>query len=332
MSRPNSVWLLPHAEASRRFLRVARDRAGHTLELATELLDDIELQRIPLQAALLKAGRLARLVGDDEAQRWIAMELYGYQDDEVGRRHMDFTARWIDKPTNKGYWAGAAQLEVQLDALKARLQTLRLPDVSGEWASVALRETRSDQAGVTGAMTTLGVIISKVWALLHRFVSTRYYELAFSEEQGELFQHARSRVDALLSPLSGEVLAKVESIYRRLGEDDSEAVSQALNTCRRLIDAVADAVFPPTDGTTELAGNVVSLGPSHTQNRLNAFVRNHTASESRRKKLRRTLGDLYDRVSTGVHSDVTPDEARFLFLNTYLCLGEVLALGTTEGT
>ena len=49
--------------------------------------------------------------------------------------------------------------------------------------------------------------------------------------------------------------------------------------------------------------------------------------------LRRTLGDLYDRVSTGVHGDVTSDEARFLFLNTYLYLGEVLALEqpTTSG-
>jgi hypothetical protein len=35
---------------------------------------------------------------------------------------------------------------------------------------------------------------------------------------------------------------------------------------------------------------------------------------------------LYDRVSTGVHSDVDAQEAINLFFNTYLLLGEILTL------
>lgn len=308
------------------------DRAQHLLDLATELLEDVELQRLPLQTALLKARRLARLVDDDETQEWLGMELHGYRDNDLGRRYMSMTGRWIDKAQGEAFWPGAAQIEAQAAALTARLDGLRLPDVSGEWASVALRETRGDQAATVQALTRLSGITTKVWSLLHRFVSTRYYEFVFSERQSELFDEARAQVDAVLSPLSGDVLSKVESIYRRLGEGDPEAVSQALSTCRRLIDSVANAIFPPREEPRAIGGNVVQLGPPHVQNRLNAFVRDHTDSESRRSKLRRTLGDLYDRVSTGVHADVSFDEARFLFLNTYLYLGELLALGTEADT
>lgn len=51
-----------------------------------------------------------------------------------------------------------------------------------------------------------------------------------------------------------------------------------------------------------------------------------TASSTRRSRLRRRLRDLYERVNAGVHSDVSSQEAEFLFLDTYLLLGEVLGL------
>jgi hypothetical protein len=40
---------------------------------------------------------------------------------------------------------------------------------------------------------------------------------------------------------------------------------------------------------------------------------------------------LFDRVSTGVHNDVTVEEAHSLFLNVYLFLGELLHLGQANG-
>jgi hypothetical protein len=38
------------------------------------------------------------------------------------------------------------------------------------------------------------------------------------------------------------------------------------------------------------------------------------------------LQNLYDRVSTGVHNDISLEEAKILFLETYIFLGEVLTL------
>jgi hypothetical protein len=73
-----------------------------------------------------------------------------------------------------------------------------------------------------------------------------------------------------------------------------------------------------------MGGNEVSLAANRHQNRINAFVYQRIKSKSRITKIRQTLSNLYDRVSTGVHNDVTAEEAKALFLNTYLLLGEVL--------
>jgi hypothetical protein len=54
-----------------------QDRTGHTIELAADLLDDIELSRLKAEELLLKAARLARLVDDSETGKWLRFELYG---------------------------------------------------------------------------------------------------------------------------------------------------------------------------------------------------------------------------------------------------------------
>ena len=47
------------------------------------------------------------------------------------------------------------------------------------------------------------------------------------------------------------------------------------------------------------------------------------------EKIRQNLSNLYIRVSTAVHSEVSAEEAKSLFLNTYLILGEILHIEQT---
>jgi hypothetical protein len=75
----------------------------------------------------------------------------------------------------------------------------------------------------------------------------------------------------------------------------------------------------------------LKLDASKHQNRINAFVHARTLSHSRKQKIRQNLANLYDRVSTGVHGEVTAEEAQSLFLNTYLFLGEILHLELKDG-
>ena len=78
--------------------------------------------------------------------------------------------------------------------------------------------------------------------------------------------------------------------------------------------------------TYEIGGNILSVIMGKTLNRLNVYVHQNSDSVSRRKKIKQNLQNLYERVCAGVHSDIDAQEAKSLFFNTYLILGEIIML------
>ena len=304
-----------------------KSQSQHILELSRQLLDDLELGRLEADKLLLKCSRLARLAGSEEAQEWIDFEMQGYNStDPVSIKFMTLTGRWTNRKKNLGYWGPLAQLEATIAAENAKLTSLRLPDISGDKAFVTTREVVAKISGTSNKIAQISGVRSRVLALLHRFVSEVYYEREFSTLAESIFERYKEKVDTLIGSHAGDVLRKIPAVVDRLSEGDEEAISQALSTCRRILETFADAIFPPTDGTVELGGNTLKLDASKHQNRINAFIAQNAQSVSRRQKLRQNLSNLFDRVSTGVHNDVTVAEAFSLFLNTYLFLGEVLEL------
>lgn len=298
----------------------------HTLDLARELLADIELSRLPVDALVLKSMRLARALGNEEVMEWLTWETTTIPSTERGKQTMELTGRWADKDAGTGYWQGACEVEAMIRSYEQVLTHSRMPDLSGDAMFVTAQQIAKNQIGTAKIVNTLTAIRSKVVARIHAFVSTQFYELNFANEQATMFDAARTQVDALLAPLIGKELLKIESIYKRLGEGDVESISQALSTCRRLIDATADAIYPAKADPVMLDEVELKATKSHVLNRMNLFVAEQIDSKSRRAKLRRSLADIYDRVSAGVHDDVPGAEARFLFLGTYILLGEILSL------
>lgn len=304
---------------------MSQSKSQHILDLAKELLDDIELSRIGAESLLLKASRLARWVGSDEVKYWLQLEMAGYNSSNpTSVKYMGLTGRWLDKEKNTGFWGPLAQQEAALVAETTKLRSLSTPDTSGEWAFRVMQMHESQLAVTTNNITRLSGIKSRVLARLHTFVSEVYYEKEFDNLSESIFERYRAEVDLLISKSCGPVLERIPAVMGRLADGDPESISQALTTVRRIIDAFADAIFPPRDEPVTLGGNEVSLGANRHLNRINAFVHNATSSKSRRTKIRQNLANLYERVSSGVHSDVTAEEAKALFLNTYLFLGEIL--------
>lgn len=314
-------------ESANELLSSQESRSKHIFYLARDLLDDIELSRLPPESLLMKASRLARLTGFSQIQRWLDFELRGYDSqDPISLKYMLQTGRWIDFGKKKGYWGPLAQIDASIESSKLQLQTMQLPSLSGDYVTIAIREVIQASTGINSLVMSLSGVRSRVLALLHDFASMVYYERLFSGLAETIFEKYKARVDILIADRCGDVLEKLPYAYDRLSEGDPEAVSQALNTCRRVIDAFSDAVFPPSDRPIEVNGTQLALGQSHHQNRINAHIMKIVQSNSRKKRLRQTLANLYDRVSTGVHHDVSPAEARALVLSTYLFLGEVLEL------
>ena len=301
----------------------------HILGLSQELLEDIELSKLEADKLVLKCSRLARFVGSEEEVEWLNFELGGYNGGSGPTldKYMRITGRWTDYSARKGYWGPLAQIEALITSNQAKIAHINMPDVSGDKAWIVTRDVLAAINVASANVSTFSAIRSKTVAVMHSFVTNIYYEQMFSSLSASTFETYQQEVDELIGTSCGEVLSKIPSVVDRLREGHTEAISQALTTCRRIIEGFADAINPPSSGTAELGGNTLKLDASKHLNRINVHISKITESSSRRVRLRQNLSNLYDRVCVGVHNDVTVEEAYSLFLNTYLFLGEALILG-----
>jgi len=317
------------------------------LALARELVDDIELSRLPAEALLLKASRLARFMANDSAQAWLALERSGYVFDKEGRaeKFADMVGRWSDRSKRQGWWWSLAEIDAGISALQVELRQCRVPDVSFtassanpnefvtgfgghnvQQLSAPVKEVLAWMETTTKEIHSLTGVRARVLGKVHDFVFNWYFELAFSATAGSIYGAFQSEVDSRLAVVASTAAERLPAVSERISTGDSEAISHAMTTCRRIVDSFADALFPPRDTPMVVDGNEIQLGAANVLNRLNAYVLEHCNSSSRRDRLRKTLRELYSRVSAGVHADVTPDEARALYLQTYMILGEISLL------
>jgi hypothetical protein len=311
---------------------MATDRQELARGLSSDLLDDVELSRIGAEALLLKAVRLARLLDDAISLEWLELELHGYESFSVALRpHLARSCRITNNNGKEAaYLMSLGSVVASIGAQEARITATKSPSLSGEFLGIALDRIHGQVNQATLSVIGLAQVKSAVLARIHEFAARTFQELTFSESQEELFGTARREIDAMLAPLSAKALEKIESITERLAREEVEAISQAMNTCRRLIDQFADAVYPAQAEPAIVDGQAVERNKSKVLNRIDLFVRSATESTSRQQRLRRSLRDIYERVSAGVHGDVTPSEARFLFLHTYIILGEILTLRNAQ--
>jgi hypothetical protein len=302
------------------------NRQQEALALAEDVMTDVELSRGPVDKHVLKVMRSARLMGDEEAERWLGYEIEGIPDTAEGRAWMSQTKRWTNQDAGEGYWRPASSLEATRAGADAARAALAGVNLSGDMLFPIMREHSAAIANYTSQAIAMSRVLSAVDARVYHYASDVYAELQFSEIQASLFAESQTAVDATFAAMAGSALKKIESINERLGVNEDEAISQAMSTCRRLIDAVADHVFPAQDEPYDLNGHELNVKQSAVLNRINAYLHSSGVTGGRADRLRRSVADIYRRVSKGVHDDVDGHEARYLFLATYVNLGEVLTL------
>ena len=302
-------------------------KSEHIINLSKEIIDEIELSKSEGQALLLKATRLARYIDDDKIRKWLRFEMQGYNStDDIALKYMSKTGRWIDREKLEGYWMPLSQIEATTEAQKQKLSLIRIPDTSGDKATFVIDRVTNQMNNATSNISKLSGIQSRVVSLIHDFATNVYYQKTFDNVAESIFDNYKTDIDNLIAENSGDVLEQIPAVINRLSDGDNESISQALTTCRRIIDSFANHIFPASDDTVDIGGNKLSLKQDKVLNRINAYIHLNCNSDSRKKKLRQNISNLYDRVSAGVHSDVDSQEAKSLFFNTYLLLAEILTL------
>jgi hypothetical protein len=300
-------------------------KSEHIISLAKEIMDDVELKRVNAQSILLKATRLARYVDNEEVRKWLRLEMQGYSSkDEISLKYMLKTRRWIDKAKGEGYWAPLSQLVALKESYTVKLKLYSIPNTENAPIINGIKYAINDTAN---SIARFEGIESTVVSLLHDFATSVYYERVFDGLAESIFDAYKKDVDLLIAENTGDVLNKISYVINGITDGGTEAISQALSTCRRIIDSFADCISPPQNNPIQTEeGKSISVKKDKVLNRIVTYTRDKCTSNSRFEKIRDNITHLYSRVSAGVHNDIDGSEAKNLFFNTYLILGEILSL------
>ena len=152
----------------------------------------------------------------------------------------------------------------------------------------------------------------------------------FKRDCGQLLGFVADSVVSILGDAVPDLGDRLWSALRAFDQaETTEQLSHVAATCRRIIEHVADQVFPPTE---TVAGGP-KLGPKNYRNRLLGF-----ADQARRadtaidlvcvstNALDEQISKLLDVAQKGIHAEIYRTETRRCLLRTILLLDDLVAL------
>ena len=270
--------------------------------LSGDIITDIESGQVPLSAIGLKALRLARILNDSDVQQ----------------AFMQHSGGGVSTKTTE-------ELETTIAKGRAVLQAmLQLPGrYEGKWA---LRDMEDATHELASRRT-----------LIYDYALRKHYEIRFSGLAEDVFARIRSRIDSSIGSAVPDAVRKLTSVHDNLASDNPEDWSNAAHSCRRVLQDLADAVFPPQIETrtrvVDGKQKEIKLGADQYINRLVAYIEDSSSSDrfgeivgSHLSYMGDRLDALFNAAQKGSHSTVTKEEADRCVVYTYLLVGDILSL------
>lgn len=339
-------------------IKPSEDALREALALSNEILKNIELSELNLEALCLKASRLARLLNDEIMQKIFSHEASGYPSGPDGIpvdvfRLAQIAGREYKKKDEKSgedksyaYIQSAGELEASLSASKEALRAAQDPNVSvssanpNQYLFTPVGNAKQRHQLQINITATAGRISSRR-ALVHRYATEKHYELKFSAISSDIFSRIRERVDGTIGEHVPAAVNKLAAVYENLQSSNTEDWSNAVHSCRRVLQDLADALFPAqTDRAVDKGGvkRTIKLGPDNYINRLVTYAADNSDSGRFTAIVGSQLNFLSDRLEAlfraaqkGSHDIIlSREEADRYVIYTYLIVGDILALRTTD--
>jgi hypothetical protein len=244
------------------------------------------------------------------------------------------------------YMESISQLEEQVRIAEASLAAARDPDVAissanpNQYVSSPMGNAL-ERLGLRNSLTQTLERLASRRTLIHRHVLRKHYELKFSGIADDVFTRIRDRVAATIGRLIPDAVQRLTAVYENLRSDNPEDWSNAVHSCRRILQDLADVVFPPRDEqrVKQVEGKTIQikLGQENYINRIMAFVEDASSSERFQDLVGSHISFLGDRLDSilsaankGSHDTiVSREEADRYVVYTYLLVGDTLSLYQT---
>lgn len=161
----------------------------------------------------------------------------------------------------------------------------------------------------------------------HKYLTDLYNRLKFSGTVASGFDLLKNAVDDKLLDLDPEIAEQLMLAFKSVSSDSKEEWSQALATCRRLLESLADRLYPATDENI----NGRTFKQNQYINRIWRFMDLSIESKSNKDMAKAHLDYLgswmaadYTLTCKGVHTEVSQLEATKAMFHIYLMLADLL--------
>lgn len=326
------------------------------------MINGIEDETISTSSALLQCMKIARLMDDEDAEEWLSYEYGGYprtRDGKyiehkayvVGREH---GRELIESSGNRHIFIELSdELESIVNSDNSALGNFTTQGMAVDGQQAVLSVDRLTQrisqsiASLRQDIKTCEKRLSILKGQYYNFAVKWYIQLQFSNAAESAFNDYQERVDNAFSKLSKPTLQKLQVIQDQLQDDDNpEHYSQILTSCRRLWEAVANELFEKyypnysqkkykTDKT--VSGKENDVSSDHFNNRMSAVIE-HLQSKSAKNTLVGSeitylldwTDNIFNKQNSGVHADVSKNDAEQCIMQTYIFLGDLMGLAESQ--
>lgn len=317
------------------------------LDLVRDALNHFEKR--PLSASVRSAYRIAHLRGDVEDAWFFSNDLKPMggsrqmrrdeserllnKSPDVRERVNELLTRWTDERQIRNVPPPLRESITEGNIMTGNVEDLEVRRNARLRQARALDNTPLHEAALDFIADFILEILGRTRQRTFDYFCRCETEMVFSQSSSDVFARYRMKVDRALAQIAPDVLDRLNAAYSRVLEGTPEAGSQALGSCRRVLQAAADIVFPAQrDPWIDGTGVARSVDAANYRNRLWAFVADSMAGQRRHREVfHATLEDVGGRIdavdnlaSKGVHADVTASEVELCFIQTYILVGEVL--------
>lgn len=327
------------------------------LDACNKVVNGIEDGTLSVSSSLLLCMRIARLVNDQDGLIWLEYEYGGYPQDtegyirhdawRVGAKH----ARTYREKNKDGksveyiFTELCGELEVAIETDKNAIGNYSTQgySVSGDYALVATSKMTTDIAKATNSLLqqikTSERRLSILKAEYYNYAVRWQIELQFGSAAKTVFEQYQEKVDNYFSSLPTTTLQKLNAIEDLMEDENPEVYAQVLTSCRRLWSEFAKTLFievlPNYHEKTykTVSGRDIDISGDHDNNKLSAVIETlqskaakNTLVGSETIYLIDWMEQINSRQSTGVHHEVSREQAAQCIIHTYIALGDILSL------
>lgn len=161
----------------------------------------------------------------------------------------------------------------------------------------------------------------------HQYLAELHDKLKFSGTITSSFDLLKNAVDDRLLDLDPEIAEQLMLAFKSVSSNNKEEWSQALATCRRLLESLADKLYPATD--ENIKGR--TFKQNQYINRIWRFMDVSIESKSNKEMAKSHVDFLgswmsadYTLACKGVHAEVSQLEATKAIFHIYLMLADLL--------